>query len=97
MGPDYRIPFREFGLSIGLHAARRLKVLVEDDHAVAGLGNAFGPAVESLLVHEPLVRAIEEFWLLPEHQKTEAWTAHRDINMVMLATSLSPEGFIRLS
>ena len=96
MGADYRIPFREFGLSIGLHAARRLKVLIEEDHAVAGLGNAIGPAVESLLIHEPLKGAIEEFWLMPEHQKTEAWTEHRDINMVMLATSLSPEGFVRL-
>jgi len=96
MGADYRVPFREFGLSIGLHAAQGLKVLMEKDHTVTGLGNAFGPAVESLLIHEPLKEAIEEFWLSPEHQKTETWTEHRDINMVMLATSLSPEGFIRL-
>lgn len=96
MGVDYRIPFREFGLSIGLHAAQRLKDLAEKDHTVAGLGIAFGPAVQSLLTHRPLMEAIEEFWLLPEHQKTEVWTEHRDINMVMLATSLSPDGFIRL-
>ena len=38
---------------------------------------------------------IESFWRNPEHRNTDAWSVHRDINEVMLATSLAPEGFLR--
>ena len=41
-------------------------------------------------------RDIETFWRAPENQRTDTWVEHRDINEVMLATSLKPEGFLIL-
>jgi hypothetical protein len=35
--------------------------------------------------------------LAPEHQRTRPWRDHEDINDVMLATSLVPEGFLVLA
>ena len=40
-------------------------------------------------------KSIESFWLAPEH-RGETWMAHQDINMVMLATSLAPGGYLAL-
>jgi len=39
---------------------------------------------------------IEAFWRDPEHQRVTTWTEHQDINEVMLATSLAPDGFLVL-
>ena len=39
---------------------------------------------------------IENFWRDPENQHSETWTEHRDINEVMLATSLAPDGLLVL-
>jgi hypothetical protein len=45
----------------------------------------------------PFGERIESFWRDPEHRQSLAWSEHRDINEVMLATSLVPEGFLVLS
>lgn len=37
---------------------------------------------------------IEAFWLRPESRESPTWKEHLDINEVMLATSLAPEGFL---
>lgn len=37
---------------------------------------------------------IEGFWLHAGHQKNQTWCDHNDINAVMLATSLAPDGFL---
>jgi hypothetical protein len=34
------------------------------------------------------------FWLTPGNRETPQWAAHRDINDVMLATSLVPDGYL---
>jgi hypothetical protein len=52
--------------------------------------------IEPLMKHTPLIQKIESFWLSPEHRKVESWTAHGDINGVMLATSLVPGGYLDL-
>jgi len=39
--------------------------------------------------------AIEAFWVRPAHRQTGMWLEHEDINDVMLATSLAPDGFLR--
>jgi hypothetical protein len=44
-----------------------------------------------------LAAAIERFWLLDEHRRQRTWAEHREINEVMLATSLAPQGFLLLS
>ena len=42
----------------------------------------------------PLREQIEGFWLEGKNREAGTWTEHREINMVMLATSLAPEGFL---
>ena len=42
----------------------------------------------------PLAEAIESSWLDRDSRETRSWLEHRDINEVMLATSLAPAGFL---
>ena len=39
---------------------------------------------------------IEAFWRDPANRRSNTWTEHRDINEVMLATSLAPDGYLML-
>jgi hypothetical protein len=92
-----RLAFRELGLAIGLSAIE----LIQGD-VQAGLPGALANAsvrarVEALAPYAALGSVLESFWLEPEHRQTQIWREHRDINEVMLATSLVPEGFLRLS
>jgi hypothetical protein len=81
--PDHRLAFRELGLAIGLAALP----IMEKTPAAA-------PA--TLERHAPLGGRIVETWLSERSQSQETWRAHEDINAVMLATALIPEGFLRL-
>lgn len=83
----YRLAFRELGLSIGLRGVQRLQSFTES-------GVSIGSDVEELTQYLPLAEQIESFWLQPTHQASESWLAHREINMVMLATSLAPDGYL---
>jgi hypothetical protein len=42
----------------------------------------------------PMQEMIEDFWLEDANKKSVTWKEHRDINMVMLATSLVPDGYL---
>jgi hypothetical protein len=42
--------------------------------------------------HWPLIGKINGYWL-----QNNEWTEHKDINMVMLATSLAPDSFLSIS
>lgn len=81
---SYRLPFREFGLAIGLRGLDTLAKTTEDDQAVSSL-------VELLLQFSDLANQIESFWAA--HQNAPTWIDHRDINSVMFATALEPEGY----
>jgi hypothetical protein len=52
--------------------------------------------IETLMQYAPLIEIIEMFWLEQKNRQASSWTAHRDINMVMLATSLAPDGYLTL-
>ena len=93
---DYRLAFRELGLSIGLHAMERLRGLVEENPGMFDKKVPLHPKIERLMRYTPLSEVIESFWLEEANQKSESWTAHQDINMVMLATSLAPDGYLAL-
>ena len=94
-GADYRLPFRELGLAIGLEGITRLAAF-EKQHRTVFERKGIGPRLKTLLRHTPLAETINAYWLEPDHQKTDTWTEHRDINTVMLATSLSPDGYLSL-
>ncbi len=80
-----RLAFRELGLAIGLAAAERMAPGASGPRAVL---------LASLAEHAPLGRDIESFWLRPEHRATATWREHADINDVMLATRLVPDGLL---
>jgi hypothetical protein len=91
----YRLAFRELGLSIGLRAAQRIQDLIErNPHRFSR--PRLHPRVAALLDYAPLGREIEDFWLEPGNRESDPWREHRDINMVMLATSLAPDGYLAL-
>ena len=52
--------------------------------------------IESLAAHAPVADRIIAFWLGAAHATARTWTEHLDINEVMLATALAPEGFLVL-
>jgi hypothetical protein len=93
---DYRLPFRELGLSIGLGVVGRLPRLVERNKHTFGEAHDLEVRMKALKQYGALTEVIQNLWLQPEYQETESWRAHRDINMVMLATSLSPDGYVTL-
>ena len=84
-GP-HRLAFRELGLAIGLHAVERFSELGPGPHALVP------ERLDALMRHVPLASRLEHFWLQPGRRGD----AHRDIDEVMLATSLVPDGFVLL-
>jgi hypothetical protein len=93
---NYRLAFREFGLSIGLRAVGKLKDMMEEYPGPFSGAHRLGPAIAALIRYQPIVELIETFWLEPANRKSGTWKEHSDINMVMLATSLAPDGFLSL-
>jgi hypothetical protein len=91
---DCRLAFRELGLSIGLHAVERLRELISEKPDIFDKGQDLFSLIEVLVQYVPLIQEIEEFWLEPTNRQSNSWTEHNDINMVMLATSLAPEGYL---
>jgi hypothetical protein len=93
---DHRLAFRELGLSIGLNAVQRLSDLIGKKQALFREERDLEDRIGALRRYERLAETIEDFWLRPQHRRGESWTAHRYINMAMLATSVSPAGFLTL-
>ena len=83
---NLRLGFRELGLVIGLTALGLI------DRAT------LSPAAQRHCVDLDRVgkvrRDIEEFWIYQDNRESQAWVDHQDINEVMLATSLIPDGFL---
>jgi hypothetical protein len=93
---EYRLAFRELGLSIGLHAARRIRKRIDEIQDVFGGHPPLRPLAEELGRYATLGERIEEFWLKPLNREAPTWTGHGDINSVMLATTLAPDGFLEI-
>jgi len=87
----YRLAFRELGLAIGLRAVQRLQ---QESAQAADLGRAARMRLGALMGYAPLGEDIVRFWRDPANRKADSWTRYRDINEVMLATALAPEGFL---
>jgi len=87
-GPaDFRLAFRELGLAIGLHAVERIEAAHRFERIISD-------SLAAILGHRALATHIDTFWSGPDRRGTASWLAHRDINDVMLATSLMPNGYL---
>ena len=84
---DSRLAFRELGLAIGLHAIERVELS-------AAFGEGVRQGLAALADYRPLPAIIENFWNAPANRQSHSWRAHGDINGVMLATSLDPNGYL---
>ncbi len=89
-----RLAFRELGLAIGLHAVERMAPLVQGDAEAFRDNRALHTRIDRIAEWLPVKDEIESFWLEPAHQQVQSWAAHEDINAVMLATSLAPDGYL---
>lgn len=91
-----RLAFRELGLTIGIHAVERMRNEMNERRGNFPEGQRIYACLDRLSHHDRLSEAVEKFWLEPRNRQSPAWTDHKDINNVMLATSLSPGGFLDL-
>ena len=92
---EYRLPFRELGMAIGLHAVERIQGLIEEKPDLFEKNHPIYSQMKHLGRFARLGEAIEKFWLEPQNRTAKTWTEHQDINSVMLATSLVPDGFLK--
>lgn len=93
---NYRLAFRELGLAIGLHAVKRMLRAAESNRGHSFPSAGARAQLQALMQYAPIGEEIELFWRDPEHRRASTWLEHRDINQVMLATSLVPDGFLVL-
>ncbi len=91
---EYRLAFRELGLSIGLHAITRMQERIEQFPAHFANANQLTSLLTNLSRFHGIRELIESFWLEPGHQSAKTWQEHAEINNVMLATSLAPDGYL---
>jgi len=92
---EYRLAFRELGLSIGLHGVEIVKHLLDEYAEKFEKKEVINEGLLRLQKYMPLAEAIERFWMVPKNQQSSTWSEHIDINSVMLATSLAPDGFLK--
>jgi hypothetical protein len=93
---DQRLAFRELGLAIGLLAAQRLSQLAASQPRRAGLDAVARERLQAVQRYQDLGTQILSFWAEPSSRSGTGWDAHRDINEVMLATALQPDGYLDL-
>ncbi|MGK7311994.1 MAG: hypothetical protein ACN0LA_07105 [Candidatus Longimicrobiales bacterium M2_2A_002] len=87
-----RLAFRELGLALGIEAVTRLAAQVGSGPGSTGVVSAAAQWAESMAGAGHLRSAIQEFWRQPENRGAPTWADHEDINTVMLAASLAPDG-----
>jgi hypothetical protein len=94
---EYRLAFRELGLAIGLHAVEKLWQAAQDGRGRSLFSAGAQARLQALMPYVPIGEQIESFWRDPAHRRARTWLEHRDINDVMLATRLAPDGFLVLT
>jgi hypothetical protein len=88
-----RLAFRELGVAIGLHG---VELMSRQQAATTSRSAAPDALLAALMRFVPLRTELAAFWRDPARHEARTWSEHRDINEVMLATALAPEGFLVL-
>jgi hypothetical protein len=92
----YRLAFRELGLAIGLKGIMPLRDWAEKSNERTAAQTPLQLKIAALSRYLPLAGEIEDFWLEESNREAGTWREHREINMVMLATTLAPDGFLSI-
>lgn len=93
---EYRLAFRELGLSIGLLTLVKInKRLSQSTHSEINEPHLL-ELLSNLTGFTHMAVYVEDFWLEPAHRLTNSWKQHADINNVMLATALAPDGYLQI-
>jgi hypothetical protein len=93
----YRLAFRELGLAIGLQAAADMWQAAGANTARASASPGVSARLHALMPYVAIGEELVAFWRDPAQRRAGSWSEHRDINEVMLATSLAPQGFLALA
>ncbi|MFO7965888.1 MAG: hypothetical protein R6U50_18320 [Desulfobacterales bacterium] len=94
LSADYRLAFRELGMAIGLHAVPGIQDTLSENIAVFPADHPLHMRIDRFSPYMELSETIEQFWLDSRNRNSKTWMDHEDINRVMLATSLAPEGYL---
>lgn len=86
---ERRLAFRELGLAIGIEGLTRVSTPLNGDRGLAAV-------VKDLLLYRPLAEQIQTFWSDPTNRQNSTWAEHHDINTVMLATCIAPDGYFQI-
>jgi hypothetical protein len=79
-----------------LHAIEKLRELIRQTPYDSTMKHHLHARGERLMRYAALGDIIETHWHKPINGHADSWRAHRDINMVMLATSLAPGGYLSI-
>ena len=93
---EYRLTFRELGLSIGLQTVEKMMMMIKEHPVDFPQQQSLISQLTEFSPHLPLQKNIENFWQTTTNQKGKTWTEHIDINSVLLATSMEPDGYLIL-
>lgn len=93
---EYRLAFRELGLSIGLQTVEKMIRLIQQYPDNFPNRQALFLQLADCSSHLPFIKKIETFWLTATNQQSTTWIEHLDINSVMLATHLGADGYLLL-
>ncbi len=93
---QYRLAFRELGLSIGLQTIKKMMQVIQQHPEHFPEQQSLISQLADFSPHLSLIKKIEMFWLTTTNQQSNTWTEHIDINSVMLATTLRPDGYLLL-
>jgi len=89
-----RLPFRELGLAIGLKGVERMRVCLGGSPEICGPEDSLLRTVDLLMGYVPLGKVIVWFWSDGKNRDESDWREQGEINSVMLATCLAPDGFL---
>ena len=73
-----------------------MKKLIEQSPAQFGNARQLTSQLANLSRFDRIHELIESFWSDQSHQSAKIWKEHVNINSVMLATCLAPDGYLQL-
>jgi len=90
------LAFRELGLAMGLGALVPLEQALKGRERGGDHGAGLARRLEALAARAALGTGIVSTWTDPARRRRRDWIEHEDINDVMLATCLVPDGWLVL-